>query len=232
MQPERQESLFSGLSITNGLNKSSKFLKVCFAALLLFVAASCSANNSAQTTSSQNENASIYNAAIQNRESNTPDKNTPVNQESPKTAVVKNGNSKTLDCNDPNSYSLVVIEDTSRNIEETITVPKILNVVVGGDIKTSVKIPTQSDANGFSLSSTEKTKEGFEITIEYGSRYYYQKQFNFVCKEGNFYLYKVKVESFDKFNPESSDKPDEKEIQIKPNLPIEKFSILDYLTIE
>lgn len=232
MQPERRENLFSGLSITNGSNKSSKFMKICFTVLLLSAATGCSASNSADMTSVQNENAAIYNAAIHNRDSNAPNKNVPVNQENSKTAVVKNANSKTLDCNDPNGYSLVVVTDPERESQNLGTVPRILNIVVGDEIKTAIKIPTDSDVMGFSLSSTEKTKEGFEITIEYGSRYYYQKQFNFVCKEGNFYLYKVKVESFDKNDPESMDKPDEKEIQIKPNLPIEKFSLFDYLTVK
>lgn len=223
----RRENLFSGLSITNGLNKSSKFLKICFAAWLLPVVAACSASNSADMTSLQNEN-----AAIHNLNGNASDKNVPVNQENSKTTAVKNDNSKTLDCNDPNGYSLVVVTDPERESQNLGTVPRILNIVVGDEVKTAIKIPTDSDAMGFSLSSTEKTKEGFEITIEYGSRYYYQKQFNFICKEDNFYLYKVKIESFDKNDPESMDNWDKKEIQIKPNLPIEKFSLFDYLTVK
>lgn len=185
-------------------------------------------------TSFQNEN-----AAVQNQNANVPNmvsvnrtvqnQNIPVDNENSKTTVVKNENSKTLDCNDPDGYSLVIVEDPNRNIEETVTVPKFLNIVVGDDVMAAIKIPTQSDANGFSLRSSKKTTEGFEIAISYGSRYYYRKQFNFICKEGSFYLYKVGVESFDKNDPGSMDKPDEKEIQIKPNLPIERFSLFDYL---
>ncbi len=63
----------------------------------------------------------------------------------------------------------------------------------------------------------------------YLTRIYYRKQFNFICKEGNFYLYEVKVESFDKFDPVSMNKPERKEIRVSPNLPVEKFSIFDYL---
>lgn len=199
----------------------------CFAVWLLFIAAGCSPNNSARMTSFQNEN-----AAIHNRNSNAPDRNVPVNQENSKNVVVKNANSKTLDCNNPDGYSLVVVEDPSRNIEEAVTTPKLLNIVVGDEVMTAIKIPTQSDANGFALNWAKKTKEGFEISVEYGSRYYFEKQFNFICKEDSFYLYKVKIESFDKNDPESMDKPDEKEIQIKPNLPIEKFSLFDYLTVK
>lgn len=219
MQPELQENLFSGLSIDG-----NKFMNICLALLLLSIAAGCSANNSAKTTSFQNEN-----AALHNQKSNVPNKNVPVNDQNPRTAVVKNGNSKALDCNDPNGYSLVVVEDPSRNIEQTVTVPKILNIVVGDEIRTTIKIPTDSDANGFSLDSVEKTKEGFEIAIEYGTRYYHEKRFKFICKEGNLYLYKVKTEMRDKNFPENWDEPDKKEVQVKPELPIEKFSIFDYL---
>ncbi|GEM_PF-1514080 len=214
MRQERQENLFSGLST---INRISKAMISCFAVWLLFIAAGCSATNSAKMMSFQ-----IENAAVHKQNSNIPNKNVPTNNE----------NSKTLDCTNPNGYSLVVVEDPSRNIEETVTTPKLLNIVVGDEVMTTVKIPTVSDANGFSLTWAKKTKEGFEISVEYGSRYHYQKQFNFICKEGNFYLYAVKVESFDKNDPESMDKPDEKEVQINPNLPIEKFSLFDYLTVK
>jgi hypothetical protein len=167
--------------------------------------------------------------AAHDQNSNAPDENRSVDAENLKTTVVKNEGSKPLDCDDPNGYSLVVVTDLSRDPEKTITTPKNLNINVGDEIKVAIKIPTDSDAQNFSLTSTEKTKDGFEISIEYGTRYYYQKQFNFVCRKGAFYLYKVKVESFDKFDPGSRENWDRKEIKIKPNLPIEKFSIFDYL---
>jgi len=184
----------------------------CLAVGLLFIAVGCSATNSAKMTSFQNKS-----AADHKQNSNVP---------------TNNENSKTLDCADPNGYSLVVVEDANRNIEETVTTPKLLNIVVGDKVMATVKIPTVSDANGFSLNWAKKTKEGFEISVEYGSRNHYQKQFNFICKKGNFYLYAVKVESFDKNDPKSMDEPDVKEIQITPNLPIEKFSLFDYLTVK
>ena len=143
-------------------------------------------------------------------------------------AVARNGNPKTLDCNDPEGYSLVMVTDPERESKNLGTVPRVLNVAVGGDIKAAIKMPTDSDAQNF-MGSTEKTKEGFDITVEYGTRYYYRKQFKFVCKEGDFYLYKVRVESFDKFDPESRENWDRKEIEVNPNLPIRKFSIFDNL---
>lgn len=214
MRLERQENLFFGLLTINGKDKPGELMNLCIGVFLLSIVTGCSADNSAKTTSFPNSNATVH-----NRNSNIPDKQVPPSDES----------SKTLDCNDPNGYSLVVVEDPSRNIEDTITAPKILNIVVGNKIKTAIKIPTGSDANGFSLDSAEKTKEGFEIRIEYGTRYYYEKQFKFICKENNFYLYKVKTEMRDKNQPENWDEPNEKEVQIEPELPIERFSIFDYL---
>src|SRR2546423_1696081 len=223
MQPGRWENQFSGILSYTGRNKASRLMKICFTVWLLSIAVGCSVNNSAKMGSHNGT------TAAHNQNSNAPDENGSAGAENLKTTVVKNKNSKTLYCNDPNGYSLVLVPDPDRDPKKTVTDPTILNVVAGDEIKAAIKIPTDSDAQNFSLISTEKTKEGFEITIEYGVRYYYKKQFNFICKEGNFYLYKVKVESFDDADPKSRDNWDRKEIKIKPNLPIEKFSMFDYL---
>jgi hypothetical protein len=199
-------------------------MKICLTVWLLSVAVGCSINNSAKTAGIQNGNADVPRSI-----SKAPDENPPVKNINLNTMIYKDETSKPLNCNDPNGYSLVVITDPERASQNLGTVPQILNVVSGDKIRVAIKVPTDSNAQNFSLSSTEKTKEGFEITIEYGTRYYYKKQFNFVCKEGDFYLYKMKVESFDKFDSVSREKWDRKEVKVEPNLPIEKFSIFDYL---
>jgi hypothetical protein len=199
-------------------------MKICLTVWLLSVAVGCSINNSAKTAGSHNGNADVPRST-----SKAPDENPPVKNINLNTTVYKNEASEPLNCNDPNGYSLVVVTDPERASQSGGTVPQILNVVSGDKIRVAIKVPTDSNAQNFSLRSTEKTKEGFEITIEYGTRYYYKKQFNFVCKEGDFYLYKMKVESFDKFDPVSREKWDRKEVKVEPNLPIEKFSIFDYL---
>jgi hypothetical protein len=200
-------------------------MKICFTVWLLAIAVSCSVNNSAKTVHIQNGN-----TAVPGINSNSaPAKDTTVKNANLKTTVVKNMDSKTLDCDDPIAYKLVVVTDPERASQNPVTVPEILNIVAGDETKVAIKIPTDSDAQNFSLDSTAKTKEGFEITIEYGTRYYYQKRFDLICKEGNFYLDKVKVTSFDKFDPASRANWDTKEIKIRPNLPVEKFSIFDYL---
>jgi hypothetical protein len=104
---------------------------------------------------------------------------------------------------------------------------KIVNIKEGDTITKTINLPNQSEVNGFSLNWAKETKEGFEISIEYGSRLYYQKDFGFICKQNNFYLSEVKIATFDKHNPESSWK--ERSRIIKPELPLEKFLITDFL---
>jgi len=200
-------------------------MKICFTVWLLSFAVGCSVNNSAKTDGVQNRNTDTLHLA-----SKAPDSTPTVENRNINNTIVDNRSTKSLDCNEPSGYSLVVVTDPDRNAQNSGTVPRILKVVAGDETKAVIKIPTDSDANNFSLSSVEKTEEGFEITIEYGVRHYYRKQFDFICKGGEFYLHIVKVESFDEGDSESRKNWDKKEIKVRPNLPVEKFSIFDYLT--
>ena len=74
----------------------------------------------------------------------------------------------------------------------------------GDKVLGSIRIFTGVERNGFALDEAKKTKTGFEISVEYGSRYYYHKRFIFICKRQRFYLSKVIVDSFDKVNPAPS----------------------------
>lgn len=76
------------------------------------------------------------------------------------------------------------------------------------------------------IEKANKSKDGFEISVEYGSRYYYEKRFDFICKQNNFYLNQVRTNTFDKANPETSWKEYNK--TIKPNLQLKKFLIDDF----
>src|SRR5215203_1747853 len=196
-------------------------MKVCFTVWLLLLAAGCSVKNSAKTPDIQR------NTVVPSIASKAPDKSAPVKNVDLKTKVFKNADSKIVDCDDPNGFSLVVVPDPERESQDLGTVPTILNIVAEDEIRVALKVPTDSDAQNF-LMSTEKTKEGFEITIEYGVRYYFRKQLNFVCKAGNFYLYRVRVEGLYDAAPKSRASW-HKEQKLKPNVPIEKFSIFDYL---
>lgn len=96
----------------------------------------------------------------------------------------------------------------------------------GNNIRRTVKMPTQTDAANFSLDHFGETKNGFEIAIEYGSKYYYRKSFNFVCEKDNFYFDKVSVEKFEKNNPSKITK---KEVKMNPKEPLERFSFTGFL---
>lgn len=146
-------------------------------------------------------------------------------------AVNKESNEK-LDCNNPSEYSFVVVENPNRVNEGDPVIPKDLNIVIGKEIIAKIKLPN-AEAKNFRLNSVEKDKVGFEIKVDWGGgNYHYEIQYNFRCKEKNFYLYKVKKESYSTKNPDSGNFLDEKETkitEIKPNLPIEKFVMTDYL---
>lgn len=90
----------------------------------------------------------------------------------------------------------------------------------------TIKLPSQVDYNGFSLNGIIKHENGLELNIEYGSRYYYQKQFYFDCKQAELFLTKVRVTTFDKHNPKDQKVSN---LEILHELPINKFKCEDYL---
>jgi hypothetical protein len=125
--------------------------------------------------------------------------------------------SKPVDCADPKGYS--VEEGTNPGTHP-------VNIVREGRVLHTIELPTGVDVNGFGFDGVKKTKEGFEIAIEYGSRIYYGKRFIFICRQHKFYLSKIRVDSFDRHNPE---KWNRKVIRVQPNLPLEKFFITDFM---
>ena len=130
---------------------------------------------------------------------------------------VDNKSSKTLRCDDPNGYS--VEEGTERGTHS-------VNIVRDGRVLHSIKLLTDMERNGFGFNWAKKTKEGFEISIEYGSVIYYHKRFIFICRQHKFYLSKIRVDSFNKHDPE---KWSRKVIRAQPYVPLEKFSITDFM---
>ncbi len=197
---------------------------ICFLALSLFLIGACSFSNSSAQTSNQDSNVPSMvkvdrpNPNLDGRVYNSkiiiPDK-----------AILKN-----LDCNNQNGYKLVEVENYHE--EESIT-SRDLNIVVGNEIIVKIELLTGFEVKNFSLNSTKKTRDGFQMNTEWGGGlYHYEIQFNFRCKENNFYLYKVRKDSFSTTNPDSGnywDKKETEEIKIEPNLPIEKFVISEYL---
>lgn len=96
----------------------------------------------------------------------------------------------------------------------------------GNNIRRTAKMPTQTDAANFSLDHFGETKNGFEIAVEYGSKYFYRKSFNFVCEKDEFYFDKVAIEKFEKNNPSKITKS---EVKMNPKEPLERFSFTGFL---
>jgi hypothetical protein len=188
------------------LMKSHKFAGVYFAVMLFLLIAVCSVINSATM-------ATFQNASV--------------------TKVVNEKTAQTFDCRNANGYRFVVVENPNRQNDSDSVIPKDLNIVVGHEVISRIELPKESEVKNFSLSSTENTKAGFEIKVDWGGgSYHYEIQFNFSCKKKGFYLYEVKKESFSTTNPDSGnflDKKESKVTTIEPNLPIEKFVMTDYL---
>jgi len=217
------------------LNPNEKTMKVFLFLVwfLLFIAA-CSDNNSATMTS-------IQNTAVDNQNSNVPNMvnvkrdvhkpKLPVNNETSKTTFSNTRNLRTLDCGNPNVYSFVVIENPNRKNEAEPLMPKDLNIVIGEETVAKIELPIpDSEAKNFSLNSVEKTKQGFEMKVDWGGwQWHYYLQYYFKCKDGNFFLYKMKKESIEGKDPGDLKNWIKKETKIEPNVPIEKFVMTDYL---
>ena len=131
--------------------------------------------------------------------------------------ITTDNDSKPLACDDPKGYSVVEVRESDANY---------VNIVRDGTVLHSIKLPNGVERNGFGFDWAKKTKRGFEIQIEYGSRIFYGKGFIFTCRRHRFYLTRIKVDSFDRHNPE---KWSRKVVRVQPNLPLEKFSITDFM---
>ena len=134
--------------------------------------------------------------------------------QNPNTAVT--ALSKPPDCAS-NGYSVAeTVKGEARYVE----------IKQGDRVLGSIRIFTGAERNGFALDEAKTTKTGFEISVEYGSRYFYHKRFVFICKQHRFYLTRVFVDSFDKHNTQHWWK---KVVRVKPALPLERFLLDDFM---
>lgn len=85
---------------------------------------------------------------------------------------------------------------------------------------------TPDIAQGFSVNWIKETGAGFEVSIEYGSRYYVQKIFQFVFENNSFYLKNITTNSFDKYSPEKYEKTTKK---LKKPFKISNFKMEDFV---
>lgn len=107
---------------------------------------------------------------------------------------------------------------------------KDLNILAGDEVVAKIKLPKEGEVKNFSLDSVGKTRLGFRIKTDWGgSLYHYEVQFDFRCKANSFYLYRVKKVSLLTTHPDKGFW-DKQTIKVtKPNLPIKRFVMTDYL---
>lgn len=88
------------------------------------------------------------------------------------------------------------------------------------------RLPSQTEVKKFKLDPLRKTDEGFELSVEYGDRYYHSKRFGFDCVDGEFQLTRMKSERFDTQNP---GKISRKESAVRPRRGWAEFGLRLYL---
>ncbi len=194
----------TSLPIFGGFAKSNKFMSV--SVLFLFLIVGCSTDSSPIMTKSNNEKPPI-----------SANNSSAVEESHADRLNIDDQDSKTLDCDDPKGY---------RVEEGTEPGTRSVNIVRNGRVLHTIKLLTDVERNGFAFDGAKKNKDGFEISVEYGSVIFYHKTFIFTCKRHNFYLNKIEVDSFNKHNPE---KWSRKVIRVRPNVPLETFSITDFM---
>src|SRR6266853_4743647 len=164
--------------IFGGFAKSNKSRSVHGAVLMLSLFVGCSTDSSPIMTKSTDEKPPI-----------SADNSSAVGESHVDRPNIDDEGSKTLDCDDPNGYSLE---------EGTVQGTSSVNIVRDGRVLHTIKLLTDIEQNGFAFDGAKKTKEGFEISIEYGSVIYYHKTFMFICRQHKFYLSKIRGGSFNK----------------------------------
>lgn len=125
-----------------------------------------------------------------------------------------------LNHNFQNSYLILDLKDIDKYFR------RILLLRDGVSIDTLCDLQ-QEDYNGFAVNWIKENKNGFEISVEYGSRIYFHKVFYFFYKRHSFFLSKISVKRFDKFKPEKSIL---RSVILKRPVCVDKFDLAKYLT--
>jgi hypothetical protein len=115
------------------------------------------------------------------------------------------------------SYDIFKSEKDANRISE-------LSFISNGLTKYTIALPSDDDFQGFALDWVKQTPNGFNISIEWGSRFFHEKEFIFVCRSDRFYLEKILHSTFDKANPSKSANTKQ-----KFKVPLASFKITDYM---
>jgi hypothetical protein len=183
-----------------------KFYSLLFAVVLAF---DCSGSSAPE-----NKNSASNNSAATN------------NLQVKETPPEKTADSNTANISVNNAPS--VKEDFAVKVVETEDgKSQNVQIIVDDKPKWIIKMPDFEEVNNFAVDAAKKNDKGFEIEVEYGSRYKYDKTFFFIKKDDNFYLSEIRVKSFDGADPE---KWSEKAIKIDKQISLDKFEIRKYLS--
>ena len=93
------------------------------------------------------------------------------------------------------------------------------------ELRTEI-LPAPNEVKKFKLDPLRRTDSGFEMSVEYGDRYYHTKRFEFECDEGEYVLAKMRSERFDTRNPSRISR---KESAVKPRTTWDRFGLRLYL---
>jgi hypothetical protein len=118
----------------------------------------------------------------------------------------------------------VLIDNIIMNVDENSEEVRQLLCMRNDILIHTIDVPNSLDCSGFSINWIKKNRQGFEISIEYGTVNYWHKIFYFIYINESFYLYKIESGTFNKNSPELY----YKQSDTVNLLPINKFSITNY----
>jgi len=120
-------------------------------------------------------------------------------------------------------YDLLQVESVERQASDVKLVRDDSTVVK------VIQMPNQSEYQGFAIDWVKPSKNGFQISIEWGTRIFHHIDFDFDCKKTGFYLSTITHETFDKHYPENEKLYKTRIKKIIPLLPIEKFAVRNFM---
>ncbi|MFV0387340.1 MAG: hypothetical protein ACK5NT_01185 [Pyrinomonadaceae bacterium] len=184
-----------------------KILSVIVSVILMFNCSNSGKAKNANVNSAQAPNA-ISNG-LEVNSSTSPETNASPSE----TASVTPSDTKS------DSVSVKIEHNEERNADDIL-------VFVGSEEVGKIETPSFEDVNDFAVDEAKPNEKGFEFTVEYGSRYKYEKTFFFEKNGQVFSLSSIDVKSFDGANP---DKSSQKTVKIDPQVSLDKFEISEYL---
>jgi|SRR5688572_12112508 len=100
-----------------------------------------------------------------------------------------------------------------------------------GTILHSLRMPSVDDFQNFAPGPLTSRIDGFDFSVDWGSRIYHEVTFRFACNEAELRLSTIKHSTFDKHDPENDAKYTNRTIAVTPNLSIREVVVGDFLTL-